>query len=63
MDGGKISLADGAHGTGKTHAALVLQKLFMDDEAVNWWLINAKNRCHQLESTGSEETVLWCTII
>ena len=30
---GKSVWLTGPYGTGKTHAALVLQKLFMDDEA------------------------------
>ncbi len=32
FDGGKTVWLRGAYGSGKTHAALVLQKLFMDDE-------------------------------
>lgn len=40
LDGGDKSIwLTGAYGTGKSHAALVLQKLFMDDESrVNKWL-------------------------
>lgn len=40
LDGGDKSIwLTGAYGTGKSHAALVLQKLFMDDESrVNEWL-------------------------
>lgn len=40
LDGGDTSIwLTGAYGTGKSHAALVLQKLFMDDESrVNEWL-------------------------
>lgn len=41
MDGGDKSIwLTGAYGTGKSHAALVLQKLFMDDEnRVKEWLL------------------------
>lgn len=46
MDGGKKSVwLTGPYGTGKTHAALVLQKLFMDDEArVIEWLDKRKEQ-------------------
>lgn len=44
MNGGNKSVwLTGAYGTGKSHAALVVQKLFMDDaERVNEWLEHRK---------------------
>lgn len=49
MDGGKKSVwLTGPYGTGKSHAALVLQKLFMDDEArVIEWLDKRKEQVPQ----------------
>lgn len=53
MNGGNKSIwLTGAYGTGKSHAALVLQKLFMDDaERVKTWL---KHRAEQIpEAVGA----------
>jgi hypothetical protein len=43
--GNKTLWITGAYGTGKSHASLVLQKLFMDDDArVEEWLELRKKR-------------------
>ena len=66
MDGGKKSVwLTGPYGTGKTHAALVLQKLFMDDEArVIEWLDKRKEQVppaiRKACWIGEKTVPLWC---
>jgi hypothetical protein len=67
LNGGKKTLwITGAYGTGKSHASLVLQKLFIDDEArVQKWLdlrkaqIPAPVRKEMLERRGEKTLVVY----